>query len=296
MPAWVLLVCSLLPDILLGVTFLVSGLLERATTTLNFTYFWVSHGLCMCVVWSLLTGVGTGILYKNTVEGIVCGGLVLSHWILDFLALPIEDWGSWKIPSLPLLFAPKPHVGLGWYSGGGLVVLEWLGLCAMSFAVAIVASPYTFSIVGGSFLAIIVVVVGYQVYKCRHTRLEREYERERDILAAAQLEAIKTAALQAEVEVLPPLTLSAIPGGSNTDQSGPDGIPPYGESQYSVYSQGGGPATLDPQGNNTEAPINPYPEGGNSAINTYTVDIPGVPDEMSCPISSAQNTYPYPGV
>ncbi len=76
---------------------------------------WVpwSHGLFMSVVWSLTT-VGIAFLYYRDLRtGIIIGGLVFSHWVLDFI--------SWATP-LPLMFNYTSVIsGLGL---GNLVPLE----------------------------------------------------------------------------------------------------------------------------------------------------------------------------
>ena len=79
-----------------------------AFTPLNLTYYPFSHGMVSVLIWSVLFG-GVYYLIKKQWKGaLVLGGVVFSHWILDFIS---------HRPDLPLLFGGSAKVGLGlWYS------------------------------------------------------------------------------------------------------------------------------------------------------------------------------------
>jgi membrane-bound metal-dependent hydrolase YbcI (DUF457 family) len=87
-----------------------------------------SHGLVMSLVWSVIAAAMAYLAYRDRLTSVILGGVVFSHWILDFFV---------HLPDLPLLFNSSPRVGLGlWGSGTGLVIsgiLEFL-LCAAGFA------------------------------------------------------------------------------------------------------------------------------------------------------------------
>lgn len=72
-----------------------------------------SHGLFMSIVWSLVFGLITFLVFKDRRAGLIIGLVVFSHWVLDFIV---------HAPDLPLLFESSPKVGLGlWTSGPGLI-------------------------------------------------------------------------------------------------------------------------------------------------------------------------------
>jgi hypothetical protein len=73
-----------------------------------------SHGLLMSVVWALIAAGIAYLVYRDRRTAAIVGGVVLSHWFLDFIVHP---------PELPLLFAGSPMVGLGlWTTRWGLQV------------------------------------------------------------------------------------------------------------------------------------------------------------------------------
>ncbi len=73
-----------------------------------------SHGLFMSVVWSAAAFTIAYLIYRDYRHGLVLGGVVFSHWLLDFIVHPAD---------LPLLFSGSPRVGLGlWTSPTGLVI------------------------------------------------------------------------------------------------------------------------------------------------------------------------------
>jgi hypothetical protein len=78
-------------------------------------YPW-SHSLGMTVVWALAAG-GVALLWKRTMtEAVVLGGLVMSHWVLDYVT---------HVPDLPLWFGHGPKVGLGlWQSVWATIAVE----------------------------------------------------------------------------------------------------------------------------------------------------------------------------
>lgn len=87
-------------------------------TPLDFSFYPFSHSLAATIVWGAIVG---GIYYlvrKDTKGGLLLGGVVISHWILDFIT---------HRPDLPLITDDSPKVGLGlWYSVAGTVAVELL--------------------------------------------------------------------------------------------------------------------------------------------------------------------------
>lgn len=70
-------------------------------TPLNFTYYPYSHSLLMAIVWGLLFGVIYFFTTKNRSGSFLLAGLVLSHWILDFIVhrpdLPVTPFNDLKV-------------------------------------------------------------------------------------------------------------------------------------------------------------------------------------------------------
>jgi membrane-bound metal-dependent hydrolase YbcI (DUF457 family) len=84
---------------------------HTAVTPLAFSSYPWSHSLVMSLVWGILFG---GLYYlrnRQLKASLLLGGLVVSHWILDFIThvpdLPLAPWNSAKVglglwESLPL--------------------------------------------------------------------------------------------------------------------------------------------------------------------------------------------------
>jgi hypothetical protein len=99
LPLWILLVASEILD-LLCFGFIAIGIEHVAPDP---ALAW-SHGLFMSIVWSAIAAATGLLLYRDRTAGILLGLVVLSHWVLDFIA---------HSPDLPLLFNGSPLVGLG---------------------------------------------------------------------------------------------------------------------------------------------------------------------------------------
>ncbi len=91
-----------------------------------------SHGLFMSVVWSVLAGLLAARIYRRNRTGVVIGGLVFSHWVLDFITHPM--WPN-RVPDLPLLFKGSPMVGLGLYSSTAVSLVIDFGLVLLGAAI-----------------------------------------------------------------------------------------------------------------------------------------------------------------
>lgn len=91
---------------------------NTAMTPLNFTYYPYSHSLLMAMVWAVLFG-GIYFIFRKNIRGsLLLGGLVVSHWILDFFV---------HRPDLPLWPGSDFKVGLGlWNSVAIAIILESL--------------------------------------------------------------------------------------------------------------------------------------------------------------------------
>ncbi len=87
-----------------------------AFTPLDFYKYPVTHSLLAVLGWSVLAAVVYWLFRKSTRDAAIVGVLVLSHWIVDFIA---------HRPDLPL-WPNGPRVGLGlWSSIPGTIAVEW---------------------------------------------------------------------------------------------------------------------------------------------------------------------------
>jgi membrane-bound metal-dependent hydrolase YbcI (DUF457 family) len=88
---------------------------DTAFTNLAFDSYPWSHSLLFATVWSGLVMFVTRRLYRSWRVGAILGGLVLSHWVLDFIT---------HRPDLPL-WPGGPLVGAGlWNSIAGTLLIE----------------------------------------------------------------------------------------------------------------------------------------------------------------------------
>jgi membrane-bound metal-dependent hydrolase YbcI (DUF457 family) len=117
---WALLAATQVPD-LLSFGFMAVGMERGAETVLDFEHGlrylslpsigW-SHGLLMCVVWSLLVAAIAFVFCRDRRASALIGVMVLSHWALDTIVYPY----------MPLAFDGSPWIGLGLItSGTGLI-------------------------------------------------------------------------------------------------------------------------------------------------------------------------------
>lgn len=86
-------------------------------TPLDFTNYPLSHSLLAVGIWALLLGVVYLIWKRSGASALLVGGLVVSHWLLDFLV---------HRPDLPLFPNDGSRYGLGlWNSLVATLVLEF---------------------------------------------------------------------------------------------------------------------------------------------------------------------------
>lgn len=86
-----------------------------AFTPLDFTHYPITHSLAATLAWSALAGDLYALWRRDRAGGAVVGGLVLSHWVLD--------WVTHR-PDLPL-YPGGAEVGLGlWSSVAGTLLVE----------------------------------------------------------------------------------------------------------------------------------------------------------------------------
>ncbi len=110
-PLWALIAAAEVPDILFF-GFQAAGIERQAVTKMDFGHGlqyltlpfipW-SHGLTMCIVWSLIAGGLAYLFIHNRQASAVIGLMVFSHWVLDFTVYPI----------MPVFFDQSRMIGLG---------------------------------------------------------------------------------------------------------------------------------------------------------------------------------------
>lgn len=91
---------------------------DTAFTPLAFDHYPWSHSLLMMIVWGVALGGFYAALRSYSRAGIVLTGLVVSHWVLD--------WVTHR-PDMPLVPFGGPKLGLGlWNSVAGTLAIEGL--------------------------------------------------------------------------------------------------------------------------------------------------------------------------
>lgn len=103
-----------------------------AVTPLLFVSYPYTHSLVAGVVWGALLGGGYYLLRRDRNGALWLAALVLSHWILDFIA---------HRPDLPL-WPDGPKLGLGlWYSVPATLIVEYALLALGAWMYASVTRP-----------------------------------------------------------------------------------------------------------------------------------------------------------
>ncbi len=115
-PLWALLVATAVPDILFF-GFQAAGLENNPNPPLDLAHGiqysslpsipW-SHGLSMCLLWSVAVTAIAFLFCHDRRTSIVVGSMVFSHWVLDFIVYPI----------MPVFFDNSHMIGLGLMTSG----------------------------------------------------------------------------------------------------------------------------------------------------------------------------------
>jgi len=135
-PLWALIAATQVPD-LLCFGFMAAGIENPGVSTTNFSqgleistlpfYPW-SHGLFMCIVWSLVVAAIAFLFSRDRRTSLVIGAMVFSHWVLDFIVYS----------TLPLFFDNSQLLGLGLLNSGvGLVFGIILEISLIAAGIAI---------------------------------------------------------------------------------------------------------------------------------------------------------------
>ena len=103
MPLWALIIAVMVPD-LMSALFGIFGLKDE-------TAFW-SHSLLMTLVFCLISALIIYLIYHRFSAVLIFSGLILSHWICDFISWPLEVIGfNYGIN----IFSENSAYGLGLY-------------------------------------------------------------------------------------------------------------------------------------------------------------------------------------
>jgi len=90
--------------LLLGIEQVVIDPGNTAFTPLDFVYYPFTHSLVGVLFWGIVVGGVYYLIKKNSKTALLLGGLVVSHWVLDFLT---------HAPDLPIAPGLDLKVGLG---------------------------------------------------------------------------------------------------------------------------------------------------------------------------------------
>ena len=89
---------------------------NTAFTPLDFVYYPFTHGFLSVIIWGALFAGAYFILKRNARSALILGGLVVSHWILDWIT---------HRPDLPIIPGSELKAGLGlWNSVVASVIVE----------------------------------------------------------------------------------------------------------------------------------------------------------------------------
>ncbi len=119
-----LIAAALLADLLVW-AFVIAGLEHvgikpgiTATNALDLYDYPISHSLLLDAVWGALFGAGYYLIRKSWRASVIIFVVVLSHWVLDFIA---------HRPDMPLAPGLHHYYGLGLYNSRiGMIVVEGL--------------------------------------------------------------------------------------------------------------------------------------------------------------------------
>ncbi len=135
-PLWALVAAPQVPD-LLYFGFRAAGIENPGVSAMDYSqglgissppfYPW-SHGLFMCLAWSVIVAAIAFFFCRDRRTSIVIGAMVLSHWVLDFIVYS----------TLPLFLENSQLVGLGLLkSGPGIVAGIILEISLIAGGIAI---------------------------------------------------------------------------------------------------------------------------------------------------------------
>jgi hypothetical protein len=100
--------------ILLGIEKIAIANSTNTFLNVQFLYYPFSHSLAGSAVWSLLFALVYYIIRRNVKYSLLCGVLVLSHWVLDLIS---------HIPDLQIIPGIELRVGLGLWNSEVLTVI-----------------------------------------------------------------------------------------------------------------------------------------------------------------------------
>ncbi|HEX3043601.1 MAG TPA: hypothetical protein VHY08_02515, partial [Bacillota bacterium] len=83
-----------------------------------------SHSLVMGVIWAIVFGAIMLLIYHNWRTSMIIGGLIFSHWIIDFITWPMTAVYP-DATGIPVFFNLSLRIGLGLYSSlAGVISFE----------------------------------------------------------------------------------------------------------------------------------------------------------------------------
>lgn len=101
-------------------------------TPLNFYHYPYTHSLLAVVIWAIVFGGVYFIFKKDKRAALVCGALVLSHWVLDLIV---------HRPDLPLTLNESRLAGFGVWNSMPLTLILELGLFAVGVWIYVKNNP-----------------------------------------------------------------------------------------------------------------------------------------------------------
>ena len=135
--------------VLLGIESLSIDPGNTELTNLSFDFYPYSHSLLMSLVWSAALAVVYLLFTKNKRGSLILGGLVMSHWILDFIT---------HRPDLPLSPFSETKVGLGLWNNPTLEIILELGLFGLGIFLYLKSSTFKRKVAFWSLVIFLLVI------------------------------------------------------------------------------------------------------------------------------------------
>ncbi len=120
---------------------------------LDFTSYPISHSLLMSLVWAALFAIVYFARVRYRAGALICGALVLSHWVLDFVThrpdLPLEPGGAkvglglWNYPVATVLVESLMFIAGIWIYARTTRPKNRIGKAALGAYVVVLAALYS---------------------------------------------------------------------------------------------------------------------------------------------------------
>ncbi len=133
---WLLFLATEMID-LIFILFLILGI-ERTPDHKDGKLSAYSHGLLMATIWTILSSTVVWLISKDGNLSLIFGGMMFSHWILDYIASPMiytfpNDTG------VPIFFQNSKKIGLGMWKSKKAVNIGEYGITLFGIGIYLIS-------------------------------------------------------------------------------------------------------------------------------------------------------------